>query len=454
MIGVVGSPSVDRVMLINTPTHDYASFGHFEAAHTPPLGLLSLATSLRSAGLDAEVLDAEYQQLGLEEAVARVVDSEAQVVGLNTFSVNISIAQDWASALAATGKTVVLGGPHVNLISTSSLKRDFPDIKWAIRGDAEVAITHFVQGEPGDAHGLVDLKTGVEKPPIYAPTVHQPVIDRSLSLGEPTIRTGKRWFATITTRGCTFRCAFCAGCSVTSGQPYRIVPHETVAAELASLSELDPDGIRLVDDLPFRSMRYAYAFLEMAKRYVPGVEWSFNMPLAYLKVLAEGDWRRLADLGLREVSFGVESGDAVRRRTLGKNASKDQIRATVDSALSAGISAKTYFIIGTPGETAHETMSTIALAQELTSRRVDGPESRCSMFAFKPMPGSAYWDTLRNTGFSEQELLSYCDFHLQSKPHQKHSWRSKLAFGEIRTDEIERLIDDYYKVYDCPFPDA
>lgn len=446
-------PSADRVILVNTPTHDYASFGHFSAVHTPPLGLVSLATSLRLAGVDVEVLDAEYWQMELEEAVACVTDDAAQVVGLNTFSVNISLAQTWASRLAALGKTVVLGGPHVNLIGTSSLQRDFPSIEWAIRGDAELSLAHFVRGDLSSVQGLVNLRTGVEQPPEYGASVHQPVLDRSFSTGEPTIRFGKKWFAITTTRGCTFRCGFCAGCSLTSGQPYRVVSEETVSAELASLSALKPDGIRLLDDLPFRSIRAAHGFLEKAQEILPGVGWSVNLPLAYLRTMSGGVWRELAGLGLREVSFGVESGDMGRRRTLGKNASQAEIRTTAENALIAGVSAKVYFIIGTPGETSQQTRSTIALARELTRRCINGPEVRCSIFAFKPMPGSAYWSTLLNAGFTESELLSYSDFHLRAKHHEKHSWRSSLSFGEIQTDEIEQLIDDFYQECDSQLPD-
>jgi anaerobic magnesium-protoporphyrin IX monomethyl ester cyclase len=439
------------LLLINAPVHDYGDYPRFHATHSPPLGLLSIATSVAAAGFKVQVYDAELYQASpgqIEDEVRRL---EPRWVGVNSFSVNVRIVRKIVERIRSQGTPLILGGPHITNMPDAELISQFGGFPVYVRGDGESPVVRLLEGVapsqicgafgggimPGRASSGVALSSLTDLP----------MIDRRFSHGEPFDRLNRRWYGLTLTRGCVFRCAFCAGSSHSSGMPYRANSATRVFDEIDYLVGLGASGIRIFDDLPFKGKRPLIAFLgEALERYAHALAWELSFPLQYCQTLTPAEWQFLSDAHLLTITTGVEAADADMRADLGKRVNDSRLREIVATALEYGIGLRLYFIIGSPGESAASVDRTVALARELAFLPArSGTEGvRCSIFAYKPMPGSKLWEQLIAEGYTASQLLDYTDFELAVPEFQKHAWRSSLKLSELGPGELSERIDRFY----------
>ena len=444
------------IILVNTPIHDYSSYPRFESTHTPPLGLISLASYLNQRGLSSEVLDAELHQLSPVEVSQILEKARPKFIGLNCFSVNISVTRALLQSFRHLPSEIVLGGPHVTLMRPHDIKRSLPEAQWIIRGDGEVPLYQLLADPQasGNHPAVINLAATPSRDGVISVCAHeQSVLDRNLSRGEPAMRFGLTWYALSLSRGCTFRCTFCAGSSSSNGAPYRRIVQQTLEAELENLRELGASGVRIVDDLPFGNVDGLRTFLRSASQLGLTAQWDVNLPVSLASLQAPEQWEELQALGLSTISFGVEAADEQLRHQLGKRVSTEAIYRLTEALHAAGIGYKTYFILGSPGESRLQACNSLSMARMLTYRTGDHRDGRAAIFAFKPMPGSRTWKKLICEGFTIDQLLDYTDFRLDATYAQKGAWRSKLQFGECTPYEIEAMIDEHYSGSDFVGPD-
>jgi len=136
-------------------------------------------------------------------------------------------------------------------------------------------------------------------------------------------------------------------------------------------------------------------------------------------VAAHADYaERLAEAGCRSVFFGVESGNPeIRNRVLVKRLSNQQIRTAADRLHAAGITFRTYNIVGLPGETLEDAYSTLQLNIDIET---DYPW--CSVFM--PFPGTALTRYAFDQGYLDRSFefdsLSR-SFFTESRLDMRHS---------------------------------
>ncbi len=113
------------------------------------------------------------------------------------------------------------------------------------------------------------------------------------------------------TQGCTHnRCKFC---TMYKDVPFRMSPMEWIEEDLKELAQTDPDAttIQLLSAnplvLPYDKLA---PILEMICRYLPKMEYVYLAGrVTDLKNKTVGELKKLKELGMREISLGVESGD-------------------------------------------------------------------------------------------------------------------------------------------------
>jgi anaerobic magnesium-protoporphyrin IX monomethyl ester cyclase len=446
------------LLLINAPIHDYDRYPRYDAIHSPPLGLLSIATSVDLAGFTVEVYDAELNQASPTQVRDLVQRRKPGWVGINAFSVNIEVVRRVISLLGAGPWNIVLGGPHITNVSNEHAIRYFGNEPVFVRGDGEQPMIDLLNGRsPAQITGAFTGYSGgaSDARSISNDLSELPIIDRRFSDGEPFLRLQKNWYGLTLSRGCLFRCSFCAGSSHSNGIPYRSSSMSRTFAELDYLVGLGASGIRLFDDLPFKGKRPLLSFLmEINNQFGPTLSWDINFPLQYCMTLSNDDWRLLAQCGVNTLIFGVEAADPTLRATLGKRVDDTGLWRVIRAASEYEIALRLYFIIGVPGESAESTDQTIALATKLASLPdLTGPEPiTCSVFAYKPMPGSQLWSDLLRKGYSEDQLLQYTDFEMSVKTWQKHAWQSSLKLSELTPNQLAARIDAYYTAANAANP--
>ena len=119
------------------------------------------------------------------------------------------------------------------------------------------------------------------------------------------------WLLLEITQGCTHnRCKFC---TMYKDVSFRMSPMEWIEEDLRELAQNDPDAttIQLLSANPLvLSYDRLAPILEMIHRYLPKMEYIYLAGrVSDLKNKTVEELKKLRDLGMREISLGVESGD-------------------------------------------------------------------------------------------------------------------------------------------------
>ena len=166
----------------------------------------------------------------------------------------------------------------------------------------------------------------------------------------------------MATRGCPFRCSFCS--NAVWGRHWRPRPIESVIEELKAIAELDFAEAFFQDDTLNANPAWTLELFEAIRKAGLGLEYKVDFR-ANAALVPEPLLDAAAACGVREIFYGVESGNDAVREAAGKNLPREDILRAVRLTKERGIATLCAFIIGLPGETAETVQDTIAFAREL-----------------------------------------------------------------------------------------
>ncbi|MFN8016914.1 MAG: radical SAM protein [Acidimicrobiales bacterium] len=192
-------------------------------------------------------------------------------------------------------------------------------------------------------------------------------------------------------RGCLFRCDFCASKN-TMGYGYRKKSPERCAEELVRLGRLGFREVILTDDIFTSDAEWASAVCEEIIRRKPGVAWTCSNGIRVDSTDTDL-FPLLRAAGCYRVCFGFESGNDEVLRSFGKGgrASLDQGRAAVRAARAAGLEPDGLFMVGLSADTEASMADTLAFAKEVELDAI-----KCGICT--PYPGTPYFDQLHASG--------------------------------------------------------
>jgi radical SAM superfamily enzyme YgiQ (UPF0313 family) len=352
-------------------------------ATLPSLGLLYLA-SVTPAGHDVRYFEAEAD--GKEPADVYACD----LVAINTFSAQVFEAYAIADRLRQGGVKVAMGGLHVTVRPEEALKHaDFVFI-----GEGELLWPLAVSAiERGTTQRVWDSKT---LPPVDVRALPVPRYD--LLQGRPFNR-----FPVQTTRGCPWRCDFCAS-NVMLRQAYRKRPVEDVVRDIRAVMELRKRPfIEFADDNTFVDKAWGK---ELCRQLVPlHLNWFTETDISV------ADDTELLHLmrqsGCRQLLIGLESPDQEALEGMEQNANFKARRAT--GAIEAlrriqdhGITANGCFILGLERHTPE-------IFQEVLDFALRVPLYDVQITILTPFPGTPLYDRLQREGrILEPERWDLC----------------------------------------------
>lgn len=364
------------------------------------------------------------------EDFASIFDSfQPDVVGFSIMSGSHNWARKIAKALKEKyGVTTLFGGAHPTFFQ-KFIEEDGVD--FLIRGEGEESMLDILDAIDQNSSFLEtpNLSYIKDGKPVHNPLRNlrkqmdeYPYPDRHLyrQLDEKQHRQVRN---VITSRGCPFHCSFCFEDAMRDlykgkGKYVRIRDIDQVIQECIELKANTPvEVIYFADDVFGMSRSWLYEFLEVYKREV-------NLPFICLVradlVAADEEYAfNLAKGGCQSVFFGIESGNEdLRNQVLKKQLDDGQIIRAAELLHKAGITFRTYNILGLPDETLEDAFSTVELNIKI---KADYPW--CSIFS--PFPGTELSDYALAKGylsptFSIEELDK--SFFISSQlelPHKK-----------------------------------
>ncbi len=337
----------------------------------PPLNLLYLASYLNTRGLKVSIIDVVSENIGLNETIAKVFAYCPKAVGVPFYQGTFKTAIEFLQKVKETDSSIftIGGGPMMTTSSNDLLIQDSLD--FGVIGEGELTLEELLKSEFKNLKLIPGLAFKEEGRVIENPARDHlenldelPFLDFSLvdiekylsfqeKLGMP------RWLFLSTSRGCTFKCTFCATPVLWPGKMRR-VSVERLIKELNHYKELfSNSNFGFMDDSFFSDKKWLNEFFDQIT----------DLNRLYCCIgradhLELNDVKRLAETGCHYVALGVETGVQERQSKIRKHLNLDKVKRSVKALAENGILTKCFFMLGFPDETIEEMRKTINFAVE------------------------------------------------------------------------------------------
>lgn len=396
------------VLLMNAPAGTVGSDAH--ASLNPPLGLAYIGGALRERGLAVEAIDFNISGLSVNRLEATLSRTKPQIVGISAHTETYPNALDIASVVKDVNPetVVVLGGAHPSV--TYERTATEPSVDYVVVGEGDQTMGELSESiineqEPTEIKGVAFESEGE-----VTFTGRRPFIEDPDSLPPPArdlfpLHLYRSPGNVLFSRGgCPFNCHFCAVNSIWEEGGRRFHSPDRVAEEIRTLVEgYGIDHINFADDVFTLHRRKTEALLDRLSNLQLAQPWSFTCATR-VDLVDEDLLQRLADAGCTGIQFGVEAGSQEILETIGKGISTQEIRATVEQSVDAGLDVLASFMFPHPADTEKTIRSQIAFMRELHELGAD-----LSLAYTTPYPGTGYRELVK-TGEIEVEADGWDEY--------------------------------------------
>ncbi|TKV71666.1 radical SAM protein [Bradyrhizobium elkanii] len=443
------------LLLVNTPLKNYDLSPRRNDFTLPTIGLGYIATCAELAGFAVDVLDAEALGLGLSKIAGLINDAGPRWVGLNllapTYVHSVGLLR-----LLDPGISVMLGGHQAKAMPRAILEDvRIPRIDALVLGEAETRVPRLLADVearrelPGvywrQAGSAIMPAVRTKDPLLLAPDVDaMPLLDRRFLQQDPYIDDGVLESAMVASRGCPFDCSFC-GAAISSNPDVtvRMRRPDGLMTEIRQLRSLyGVQRIRFVDDLFLANTRLMRTTLNAFIDEALDMSWDATGRINVLATARDDLLALISESGCREVALGIETGSDRLLSHVDKKITVAQVAQAVIRLCRRGIHVKGYFILGLPTETRGEHQATLDLIRRLWDLTEGLPgRFRCSVFEYRPYPGTPDWQRLIVAGYSPHAMLKYADSlddESFSPDRDEFNFSTGLQFGEVPVTTIRQ----------------
>ena len=410
-----------------------------------PLGLAYLASFVEQSGHRTKILDMDPLGMSFFDLEKAIKKHKPELVGIsfmtNQFGAALKVAQ--VSKKVYPEVPVVVGGNHVSALPEEIIANDFID--YAVVREGELTFLKLVQSLDmglnnwNEIDGLVYKQNGsIERNPNQAliedlDSIPFPKWDDFpiKAYSEKILGTVRELpvFSILTSRGCPGKCAFCSSHTVFTRR-FRKRSAENIFSEMEFLeNRYGACHFNFIDDTltvdKGRVRDLCELLIENNKEY----RWIAN---ARVNTVDKDLLDQMYLAGCRNICFGVESGDPLVRKRIGKGISDTQIQNAHKWAKEAGLIVSSFFMVGNLGESWESIKQTIDLAKELQS---DHPS--CTIAT--PYPDTQFMKEAERNGWL---ITKDWDKYITS-PHLDQDYTPVSTNGIM---SVQELVEAYYKV--------
>jgi len=398
----------------------------------PPLGLLYIASHLRSLGFGVDVMDSTF--MSRTEHLQAIRDKQTPVVGIYVNLMTRANALQVICEARRAGSRIVLGGPEPVNYAKEYLDRGADVI---VSGEGELTLTELLPmlraSEPDglahvagiiyrDANGAVTET--VPRQQIKSlddrPLPARGSIDMGKYLDAWKSHHGASSVSLITARGCPYTCRWCS--HSVYGFTFRHRSPKDVADELELIRDTyNPDQVWYADDVFTMSRHWLRSFVEELEHR--GLHFPFET-ISREDRLDEEMVGLLARLGCYRLWVGAESGsqrvlDAMDRRT-----NVTRMRDVIELLKSRGIRTGTFIMLGYEGERWEDIDETANHLREAL------PDDVLTTLAY-PIKGTPYFEDVadRIIGRGDWEAGSDRDFSVAGRYSRRFYHHARKWIG-------------------------
>jgi len=368
--------------------------------HSPPLGLLYLASGLRKKfgdKIEVHVVDMKLRLMAPQRVTELLRRYQPHVVGLSALNFEMASSRIAADITKRFGPSIltVLGGPLALHRSEELLGKTRFD--WVLSGAADrsfpEALARYFLGRdlgrdlPGLAYRANDgsyVASDREDHLQDLNAIEMPAwdlvdFDAYAKVTAFAMLKGKRYATLFTSRGCPYRCSYCHDIF---GKRFLARDVDSVIAEIELLYETHGvDDFQIVDDVfNLHKPRLKAIMAEVHRRWPGKLHFSFPNGLRG-DILDDGTLDALRLAGTWLMSVAVETVTPRLQELIEKHLDLEKTSKAINAADDRGIVVGGFFMLGFPTESVEEMKVTIdwALRSKL---------SYASFFTVTPQPGT------------------------------------------------------------------
>jgi radical SAM superfamily enzyme YgiQ (UPF0313 family) len=189
-----------------------------------------------------------------------------------------------------------------------------------------------------------------------------------------------------TTRGCPFKCNWCA--KPIYGNRYNSRSPQNVVAELKMLkAKFNFDHIWFCDDIFGLKPGWVHEFADLVQK--EELHFSFKMQGRVDLMLQENNIKDLARAGCTNVWMGAESGSQKILDAMDKGTTVEQIYKATHLLKKYGVNPSFFIQFGYPGETKEDIEKTITMINTLLPHEI-------GISVSYPLPGTAFFEKVQH----------------------------------------------------------
>lgn len=371
-----------KVLLVSPPSS--SRYGGLRV----PAGVGCIAQALYDNSIEYEYVD---MRIGYTWRYLRrkALAFQPDLIGFSMITVGYKTSYKIISDLKQLlpDSKIVVGGHHVTILKEKVLE-ECSDIDFGVVADGERTIVELCKNELQyvDIKGLIYRKErqivfNGERPPVL--DLDEYAFPRYENFN---MKDYSKQIPIQSSRGCVYQCTFCPNKLI--GRKFR------AKSAIRFVDEIEywyAKGIRqfAIDDDNFTiNKKRVYDICdEIEKRNLKNMFIRCSNGIRADRVDYEL-LKRMKDIGVREVGFGVDGGNNKVLGYLKKGEKIETIERAIKDACELGFDVKIFIIVGTPHETKSDIEDSIRLAKKY-------PIARVNFNNAIPYPGTEMFDYIR-----------------------------------------------------------
>ena len=437
------------------------------------LGIGRLSAILKKYGHQTDLFHM-YNKYDPKGLLHKIKEFDPNILAYSSMTDQFKYTQSLMKETSKLGIYTILGGNHATLVPECIEEEGIDAI---CRGEGEYALLEFIT-RFANKDDLRDTKSFWVKQngkiyknscrPFIQDLDELPFGDRAIFDYQKIIRYNYDRVDFMASRGCPYRCTYCCNSKFREVQEGRYVRYRSVRNLLQEIKEVVnnwPAKTVFLQDDTFTFKSNKKMVLEFCRKYKEEI----GLPLMVHTRSEDASYemfQALKEAGCYRIAFGVESGnEELRRNVLKRDMSNEEIKRAFKIAKDCGLIAKSFNMVGLPGETKEKFQDTIDLNIEIKpdiftiSTYVPYPTTPLYEFCqekgylterFKDKNFMPRIDTTLNLpDFSPKEILN-CYRNFGYNIYKQSSWKKAIIykvyysrFGEI----IIRLLGPLKKLF-------
>lgn len=390
-----------KILLINPLDRD------FMPPAMPPLGIAYISTVLNRLGHAVTIIDLNAnRENGLSVLRDTLLKERFGLIGISSIITQYKKVKALGKFIKSSAPSTLLlmGGTGPSSTPEMYLKNCYADI--VCIGEGEEIIDNLLATIEGG--GILDKCQGIAFKTSDGSIVKTPKVDKPVDVNQLDFprwdtfhsidtymdnylfKNGrKKGMSILSSRGCPGCCNFCL-CNF--GRKIRCRSAENIFKEIAYLVEnYKVDHIHFVDDTLITTEDRIKDISNCFNAF-KDLTWSAN---ARVNLVNANMLKMMAKANCISLAFGIESGSPKVLKYMRKGITPQQASTAIKLTREAGISLRTYFMIGMPCETEETIEETVNFCKD----NLVGGE----FFFATPFPATPLYDYAKENGFLHDE---------------------------------------------------